>query len=73
MTANEIQIMANGGKCVIKTHEGKYLGLLDHKQRPCLVDDPKDAKVYSYVGDNVPGQLAMVENTLGFSWTVEPI
>lgn len=69
MTTNEIQIMAAGGRCVIKTHDGHYLGISLGK--PVLVDSPTCAHVYSYVNDNVPGQLAGVKEQLGFDWTVE--
>jgi hypothetical protein len=70
MTTNEINIMAGGGRCIIKTHDEHYLGI--NRGSPCLVDTPAQAHVYDYVGDNVPNQLATVKESMGYDWTAEP-
>ncbi len=72
MTPNEIQIMAGGGRCVIMTDTGKYLGFVRPGQIG-FVDSKDRAFCYDYVKDNVRGQIEQVEQAHGIKWQAVPV
>lgn len=60
MLVNEAVIIASGGRCHIVNEKGKYIGF-DRERKIAFLDDSQRAFVYDFVKDDVPSQLAKVE------------